>query len=203
MKVLKEKKLEIKKDYDKVNWEEVIPVLMAFSLSLLGEKKFSNSKKKLAYDFTMDTILKYLENPSKFNPDRNPDLIKYLKFNILRQLIFNFKNSSGVKKRVIIDEKTESVYDDGGNNYSLEELYYENGLNIEKSVDLGIVLSLVEKKLNNKKELKEVFDSVYLKGSKRNEVCEDLGITLKEFDNRSRRLKRILDKEIKSFLKEK
>ena len=197
MKVLRKKKLEIKSDYDKVNWEEVITVLMAFSLSLLGEKQFSNTKKKLAYDFTMDTILRYLENQDKFDPTRNPDLLNYLKYNILRQIIFNFKKSSMVKTRVNI----EYAGPDKSDNYSLDELYYENGKNIETKVDLNIVLSLIEKKLHKDEDLEVIFNLFYLKDLKRNDHFEQLSISLKEFDNRSRRLKRLLDKEIKSVLK--
>ena len=172
MKVLRKKKLEIKSDYDKVNWEEVITVLMAFSLSLLGEKQFSNTKKKLAYDFTMDTILRYLENQDKFDPTRNPDLLNYLKYNILRQIIFNFKKSSMVKTRVNI----EYAGPDKSDNYSLDELYYENGKNIETKVDLNIVLSLIEKKLHKDEDLEVIFNLFYLKDLKRNEVCEQLSI---------------------------
>jgi len=72
---------------------------MAFAYSLLGNKKFTNRRDQLAYDFAMETITKYLENKDKFDPSRNPDLINYLKYNILRQLISNFENSASVRKK--------------------------------------------------------------------------------------------------------
>ena len=59
-------KLKIENNYDEVEWEKVIPVLIAFAYSLLGNKKFTNRRDQLAYDFTMETITKYLENKDKF-----------------------------------------------------------------------------------------------------------------------------------------
>ena len=193
-------KLKIENNYDEVEWEKVIPVLIAFAYSLLGNKKFTNRRDQLAYDFTMETITKYLENKDKFNPSRNPDLINYLKYNILRQLISNFENSTGIRKRIILenvdDEKTNS------NEYSLDHLYKEDKY-IENNIDEKILIQKIEKKINGKPELKEIFDLLYYNDSKRSEICNDLDIELKEFDNRYRRLKRLLDSEMKILLKNK
>ena len=122
MRIVKTGKLEIIENYNQVEWERVIPVLMAFAFSLLGNKKFTNRRDHLAYDFTMEAITKYLENPEKFDPSRNPDLINYLKYNILRQLITNFENSTGIRKRIIIRKNSDEVVEQNYS-YSLESSY--------------------------------------------------------------------------------
>jgi RNA polymerase sigma factor (sigma-70 family) len=200
MRVIHSGKLEIKNNYDKVEWERVIPVLMAFAYSLLGNKKFTNRRDQLAYDFAMETITKYLENKEKFNPSRNPDLINYLKYNILRQLISNFENSAGIRKRVIFEKTNDE--NETNSEFSLEHLYEEDKY-IENNIDEKVFVKKMEQKLKNKSDLKEIFDLLYYKDSKRAEICSDLDIPLSEFDNRYRRLKRLLDNEMKILLKSK
>lgn len=200
MRVIHSGKLEIKSNYDKVEWERVIPVLMAFAYSLLGNKKFTNRRDQLAYDFAMETITKYLENKDKFNPSRNPDLINYLKYNILRQLISNFENSAGIRKRVILEKTNDE--NETNSEFSLEHLYEEDKY-IENNIEEKVFVKNMEQKLKNKPDLKEIFDLLYYKDSKRAEICSDLGIPLNEFDNRYRRLKRLLDNEMKILLKSK
>lgn len=197
MKAIQSGKLEVKNNYDEVDWEKVIPVLMAFAYSMLGNKKFTNRRGQLAYDFAMEAITKYLESKSRFDPSRNPDLINYLKYNILRQLISNFKNSAGIKRRIVF-ENYLSLEEDNNNEYSLEHLYSTDAY-IENNIDEEIFVQKMERKLRNKLELKEVFGLLYYKGLKRAEICEQLIIPLKEFDNRYRRLKRLLDDEMKQL----
>ena len=79
MKVVRTGKFEVKENYDEIEWERVIVVLMAYAHSLLGNKQFTNRREQLSYDFALEAITKYLENKEKFKPDKNPDLINYLK----------------------------------------------------------------------------------------------------------------------------
>ena len=198
MKLVRSGKLKITENYDEVDWEKVIPVLMAFAYSLLGNKQFTNRRDQLSYDFALEAITKYLENKEKFNPTRNPDLINYLKYYIVRQLISNFKKSAGIRTRVIL--KGLKDIEKGEYEYSIDQLIGKDNL-IENNVDVNILLDRVSKKLMNKIELNEIFILLYYKELKRSEICEQLNIPLKEFDNRSRRMKRLLDVEIKLLLK--
>jgi len=200
MKVVQIGKYEVKDNYDKVDWEKVLVVLMAYAFSLLGNKQFTNRRKQLSYDFAMDAITRYLEDKEKFNPERNPDLINYLKYYILRQLISNFKESAGERKRIVLTAPKNDDNEPG--EYSLERLIGQDS-HIENNIDLEILLERIDKKLSKKQELKDIFDLLYYKGLKRSEICKKLKIPLKEFDNRSRRMKRMLDTEMKSLLKKK
>lgn len=198
MKVVKSGKLKITENYNEVEWEKVIPILMAYAYSLLGNKKFTNRRGQLAYDFALEAITRYLENKEKFNPTRNPDLINYLKYYIVRQLISNFKESAGIRKRIILQGLKDK--EKGDYEYSIDQLIGKDNL-IENNVDLNIFLDRISKKLKNKVKENEIFVLLYYKKLKRSEICELLKIPLKEFDNRSRRMKRILDIEIKLLLK--
>ncbi len=200
MKVVQSGKYEVKENYDEIEWDRAIKVLMAYAYSLLGNKQFTNRREQLAYDFALESITKYLENKEKFDPKRNPDLINYLKYYILRQLISNFKESAGVRKRIIL--KAPKNDENESNEFSIDELIKKDDL-IEENIDLQIFEDRINKKLNKKKELKEIFDLLYYKDLKRSEICKQLKIPLKEFDNRSRRMKRLLDTEMKLLLKNK
>jgi len=198
MKVVQSGKLKIVENYDEVEWEKVIPVLMAFAYSLLGNKQFTNRRNQLAYDFALEAITKYLENKEKFNPQRNPDLVNYLKYYLLRQLISNFKESAGIKRRIVL--KSLKDKEKGEYEYSIDQLIGKDNF-IENNVDLNILLDNANKKLKNKPEENEIFILLFYRGLKRSEICKKLNIPLKEYDNRSRRMKRLLDIEVKSFLK--
>ncbi|NAS30656.1 hypothetical protein GTQ40_06710 [Flavobacteriaceae bacterium R38] len=200
MKVVQSGKYEVKENYDEIEWDRAIKVLMAYAYSLLGNKQFTNRREQLAYDFALESITKYLENKEKFDPKRNPDLINYLKYYILRQLISNFKESAGVRKRIIL--KAPKNDENESNEFSIDGLIKKDDL-IEENIDLQIFEDRINKKLNKKKELKEIFDLLYYKDLKRSEICKQLEIPLKEFDNRSRRMKRLLDTEMKLLLKNK
>lgn len=198
MKLVKSGKLKIVENYDEAEWEKVIPVLMAYAYSLLGNKQFTNRRDQLSYDFALEAITKYLENKEKFDPTRNPDLINYLKYYIVRQLVSNFKESAGVRRRIILKGLKDK--EKGDYEYSIDQLIGKDNL-IENNVDLNIFLDRINKKLKNKVKENEIFVLLYCKELKRSEICEQLNIPLKEFDNRSRRMKRLLDTEIKLLLK--
>lgn len=200
MKAIQIGKLEITDNYEEVPWDKVIPVLMAYAYSLLGSKHFTNRRDQLAYDFALEAITKYLENREKFDPTKNPDLINYLKFYVLRQLISNFKNSAGVRKRITLN--TVKGPDNETYDYSLDELISKDNL-IANHVDLNMLLERINKKLEKKTELQEIFTLLYFKELKRFEICQKLEIALNEYDNRLRRLKRLLDTEEKLISKTK
>jgi len=105
-----------------------------------------------------------------------------------------------LEKRVVL-EKTDDDKE-YNNEYSLDHLYNEDKY-IENNIDEKIFVQKMERKLKGKADLKEIFDLLYYKDSKRAEICRDLNIQLSEFDNRYRRLKRLLDNEMKILLKSK
>lgn len=190
-------KLEVKKDFQNVDWIKVIPVLMAYSYVLISDDndKMKRSRTDLSYDYTMEAIKIYLDNPQKFDPKRNPDLINYLKYNILRQLISNGKKSAFYNK------EGEFTFDHEGNN-DLENLYIDE-VDIESEIDIKAKVLYIESQLIEDSELSYLFQLKYHKNSNRSEICKDLNIDNSEYDNRMKRLKRLIRKIIRPTDKKK
>lgn len=105
-----------------------------------------------------------------------------------------------LEKGVVLEKTNDE--NETNSEFSLEHLYEEDKY-IENNIDEKVFVKKMEQKLKNKPDLKEIFDLLYYKDSKRAEICSDLGIPLNEFDNRYRRLKRLLDNEMKLLLKSK
>lgn len=183
------KRLEITADYESADWSKVIPVLMAYAYVLLGNvnPRMARSREELAYDFSIDAITKYLNKPEKFNPSRNPDLIRYLKYNILKQLISNAKKKAANVNEVTI-EANNGDYEldsDSVNNLFVEE--YQ----LDDNIDIASIVAKIEEAIENDDELYEIFIGRYHHESERREICQDLNISTDEYDNRIRRIRRI------------
>lgn len=179
-------RLEITKNYDNVDWEAVIPVLMAYAYVIIGgsNPKMARSREELSYDFAIDTITKYLEDKKKFDPTRNPDLIRYLKYYILRQLVSNSKKK-GTFSKEISDAEVEYI-DEGLDDYFACEF------NLDESIDVNMMVIKIEESIQDEDDLYEIFIGRYYDGAKRSEICRDLKISTAEYDNRIRRLRRRL-----------
>ncbi len=181
-------------DYDSIGNQEVfsplLKVLMAYALKLIGDStlRLSKNKADLAYDLAMEAIKRYLEDPTKFDPTRNPDLVFYLKYNILRRLISNHKNLEGQQKEVL--------YESHDTNGILVESAFSEAFDIHSAIDLKDTLEKINLEIEKDLKLKAVFELRYAKDYKPSEVMEELEISSKEYSNRIRRVdtikKRIL-----------
>jgi DNA-directed RNA polymerase specialized sigma24 family protein len=180
-------RLVISDNYEDVDWEKVIHVLMAFAYKLIGDNHYliNKSKEEYAYDFTLEAVKRYLQNPSKFDPSRNPDLVLFLKYNILRQLIQNSKLSGYQSKSVDIEDKE-------GNN--LIEALFLDEYDSDENLDVSIIVSELRKRIEKKRELLDVFELKYYKEFSPSEICETLEISYSEYNNRMKRLRRIFNK---------
>lgn len=185
-------KLVVKDNYDDVNWEQVIKVLMAFAFKLIGNNHqlMNKSKAEYSYDFALETVKKHLQNPAKFDPTRNPDLILYLKYNILRQLIQNSKVSA-------YQTKFSDIEDNDGNN-TIEELFFDQ-YDVEQDINVNIIVSELIKRIGKKPELSVIFELKYREEYTPSEICQELRISYDDYNNRMKRLRRIFNNTIKSL----
>lgn len=181
---------KITSNYDKIDWNKelpkLLPVLMSYAFKMIGSDTLSTIKNKsdLSYDFAMEAIKKYLERPNNFNPRRNPDLVKYLKYYILRQLISNFRKSKSHLNEDIVEE----------NNYmGLSDIYIKDYL-IDDAIDYDNLINKIKSSIKDDKLVKNIFELRIVKEFKRKEICEKLNIRSSEFDNGFRRLKTIVKK---------
>lgn len=182
-------------DYECITNEEVFPVLlkvlMAFAYKLIGSSslRLHKNRKELAYDFSMETLRKHLDQPDKFDPSRNPDLVNYLKYNILRQLIYNFKEKKA--------QKLEIGYEpDDATGLKVANSFVEEN-DIHDLIDRKNVLQAIQLELNDNPKLLELFNLRYSEEYTRKEICEVLKISTGEYANRIRRLDTVLNRVIK------
>lgn len=186
------KGFSITSDYECIYVEEVftelLSVLMTYAHKLIGNStlRLTKSKDELAYDFSMEAIKRHLENPEKFNPKRNKDLVKYLKFYILKQLVSNFKELKGQKNEVAFDLNDQ-------NGIRVQNAFL-TGNDIHDQIDLNNALKLIRYELNENPILMELFELRYTKEYSRAEVCEKLEISTMEYTNRIRRLDTVMNR---------
>ena len=128
----------------------------------------------------MEAIKRHIENPTKFNPKRNPDIVKYLKFNILRQLVSNFKELKG--------QSNEIAYNpDDPIGIKVMNSFIEES-DVHDAIDARQTIHDIECSIIDDKPLLEIFELRYLKEYSRAETITELGITPGEYNNRIRRL---------------
>lgn len=179
------KQFKITSDYENIDWGKLIKVLMAYAYVLIGDNtEMNKSRDELAYDYAMGAITKYLNNKAKFDPSRNPDLVAFLKYNYLRQIISNNKLNGRYKY--------ENTYEDVQDNSSISKEFFIKEYHWNEQIDINTIVSKIEEALATDDELLQLFNSRYYNDSKRSEICNDLDISLKEYDNRMKRLRRIV-----------
>ena len=185
----------ITSDYDSINNEDVflnlLRVLMAYSHKLIGNStlRLSKNRNDMAYDFAMETITRHKENPAKFDPSKNPDLVKYLKLYILRQLVSNHKKLKGQENEVLFENE-----DSNGINV-MNTFIKEN--DIHETIDLENTIQLIKDDISDNPLLLELFDFRYIKDYSRAETIDVLGITKGEYNNRIRRLDTVKKRVVK------
>lgn len=197
MKTTKTETFSLTENYESICNEEVFTklftVLMAYAYSLIGNSnlRLSKNRQELAKDFAMETIKDYLSSPEKFDPARNKDLVNYLKYNILKRLIFNFKQSKGQKNEEIINDNDPLC------DKIVSRFYSVNS--ISDSIDVKIILKSINDELKSDILLKSVFKLRYLEEYKRTEICSKLQITYGELNNYIRRLDTLLKRVLENY----
>ena len=195
MERLESRTYSITSDYEKITNPEVFPdllsVLMAYAYKIIGigTVRLEKSREDLAYDFAMETIKRHFENPTKFNPERNPDIVKYLKLYILRQLVSNFKGLKG--------QSHELAYnDDDPTGIKVMNSYIEES-DIHDTIDTDQTIRDIERSISDNKPLLDIFKIRYLMDYTRAETIGELGITSGEYNNRIRRLDTVFRRIVK------
>ncbi len=195
MKPENEKGFKITQNYDCITEKEVftklLKVLMAYAHKLIGTSslRLKKSRSELAYDFSMETISKHLEKPEKFDPSRNSDLVKYLKYNILRRLIFNFKKKKSQEFEIGYENEDST-------GLKVAKSFVEEN-DIHDLLDEQNLLKSIQTELNGNTILLELFNLRYSKEYTRKEICQTLKISTGEYANRIRRLDTVVNRVIK------
>jgi DNA-directed RNA polymerase specialized sigma subunit len=164
---------------------------MAYGHKLIGNSslRLQKSRDELAYDFSMETIRKHLEKPDKFEPSRNPDLVKYLKYNILRQLTNNFKEKKAQELEIGYEPEDST-------GLKVAKSFVEEN-DIHDLIDRQNVLRYLQLELNDNPKLLELFNLRYSEEYTRKEICKSLDISTREYANRIRRLDTVVNRVLK------
>ena len=176
---------------EEVDWKPVIIQLTAFAHNVIRAKTWFRGNNALpkgykVEDFVMETIVKFLEEPEKFNADKNDDLLSFLKFYILRRLVYNLSVSSDNRENIDIEKKINII---------ATFIYGENP--IECKMDFEKVVPEIEREIALDSDLENIFFLLYYEGKKRKEIYNSLAMTDKEYDNHVRRLRTVVKRVLK------
>lgn len=161
------------------NWDEIIIKLTAYAVWLCVMIPTDQDPE----DIAMGAITKVYEGQRKWNPDDEPDLLRYLK-SVVKSMVNNDITSANSTRRKQVDDISELqvVHHD-----HMDEELYSRQLNEKILHDMqgDAELCLVYKALKDG----------YLPG----EISAEYGLEIKKVQYAQRRLKRLAIKVIASF----
>lgn len=170
------------------DWESIILQLTAYTEYLFsthhwfrGDGVSTSIKGKTVDDYVKEAIKYHLCNPTKYNPEKG-SLINYLKYFLIRRYISNDSKSS--ENALYI----KYVYgNDGAYEIDIEDFGVSNN-DIENNFDVNKILDDLELSMKDDQIVSQIFIALGC-GYKKNEICEELNISKKEYDNGIRRLR--------------
>jgi DNA-directed RNA polymerase specialized sigma24 family protein len=122
---------------DDQGWIEIINRLRAFAEDQISIYSWFRGENSLpqgytAEDFTQETILRYCENPSIYDPARGK-FLAFLKYSVLRRLVYNLSElAENAQTKDIYPISSEEDENDG---LSYEDYLPGTILDIESQID--------------------------------------------------------------------
>lgn len=193
---------KMKDHSDEIDWEKMIIMLYAYTLSLVDGKGWFRGASTKNYiggkeieDYVYEAITRYLENPNLYNPSKGT-LIKFLKYYIIRALVNNDLVSS--ENRTSQDLAMFEIDEDDDKNYEerhceLIETFFD------EEIDYSDIIKHINTLVANDEIAAKIFKGVTEENLKRREIIEIYKISSIDFDNGMRRLKTILKSVAKRF----
>lgn len=186
-------------------WEQIIPSLQSFTLSLVKGKGWFRGEEPIAYlegkevdDYVFEAIGRYLQNPEKFNPARGT-LINYLKFNLIRSLVSNdLVSEENITSSDVFAIEFVDRDDDDQTNY-LDAILPHAEAFFDQEIDYNEVMSFIESEAKGDTIVENIFLGITGYGLKRSEIIKEFGMTSDEFDNGMRRLITIRKRAAEKF----
>lgn len=168
------------------DWPYIIKSLILYAYSRFSFWGLLRGKRVKGYspeDIALEAIEKVLSGQWNWKPEES-DLLDYLKFHVVKGLVANLANSKEVKASDSTD---------------IHELNASTPFSVEENLNAKQILCTIAKELQGEELLFSIFEKLY-HGLKRKDICEELGIELKEYDNQVRRLRTRLTKMNKKEL---
>ncbi|WP_299533577.1 hypothetical protein [Ulvibacterium sp.] len=171
---------ETRKLFEKQDWEYIIKDLTYYAYSrfkfwnLLYEKGIKGYSPE---EITYEAIEAVLSGKWKWNP-KKADLLSYLKFHVVRGMVANLARNEEVKTSNPID---------------ILEVNHDDDYSAEENFNANQILGIIKNELDKETVLYDLF-ILMNEGMKRKDICEELKISNREYNNLIRKLKSRLEK---------
>lgn len=183
--------LERLTNFEEYDWRTIYPLLYAYAINCVAFYFWKKDKKNLpkgneTEDLIQEAIYKVITGERRWDPQKEPDLVKYLKMTI-RSLVRNLLVSADHKKV----GKLAGV-DENGNFY---EDFADIDQNFEDSIEQDDIWARIIEITKSDDEVQLVLMYMVDGITTRKELAEALGLPATEIDNIMKRLKRKIQKE--------
>jgi hypothetical protein len=162
--------------FENQDWPRIIKELTIYANSRLkfwSLIKNRRLKGQSPEDIALNAIEAILSGKWHWDSSKS-DLITYLKFHVVRGMVANLAKDSEL--RLLL-------------NSELSEIDIPGEFNQEDELNSKLVLEQIRMEVKDEDLLVEIID-LLCKGLKRGDVCKSLSITLSEYDNAVKRLRR-------------
>lgn len=195
---------EIVERFAKFDWGDIAKKLTAFVIHYMNYctgKKYGDWNLPNGYkpqDVAQKAITDVLGGVRNWNPDTDPNFLRYMQFSVCRSIISNLYSRASNKNNETIDQSDyfSADGDDTFHYYSGSHINF--GLHFEQHVDNAIFLNKLEHELVDDTTGQLVLLSV-LDGNPPRDIAKDLGITENDVTNAKKRIKRAAEKVLLSL----
>lgn len=150
-----------------------------------------NERSKSFKDYVKDAIERHIAGLDNFDPSKSP-LEYHLKFNVIRQAIYNDRTPYEKKKA---EERKKPLEESNitplPTRRPSEPSFKPSTSEMTGRHDENLLFNEIEKAINGDDIMERIYLAVFKVGfefSDRAEICKEYGLTASEFDNGKRRL---------------
>lgn len=182
----------------KENYKAIILRVTSYGQSLIDSYIWFRGKAALpsgltAKDFAFEALTRLLEHPESFDNERSgltvDNIIIFLSKNVVRNLIRG------------LNKKSENHRTDDSHDENFETVLPFTEVLIDEKIDFETIKGFIQEALSEEEELAEIFTGIYEYDLTRAEICDQLNISAREYNNRMKRLGNRLNKAAKEFTK--
>jgi DNA-directed RNA polymerase specialized sigma24 family protein len=167
---------EIRKKLNEQDWGIIIPNLLIYTQYKLRNKTVSGSD--TADDFVQEAYMRVYQGERKWDPQKNPDLIEYLKHSVIDSLI-----SASIKSK---HNKLSEI--------DLERDDYTDNVNALDNIIASEIYDSIQEKIRYDEDLQLLFTCIVdYNIVKPKDIAKELGWEISEVNNAKKRLKRLRD----------
>ena len=174
------------------DWERIILDLTLYADNKLKFLKAAKVKLPLAQepmDYAKEAVRLVFEGVRAWDSSENPDLQKFLKYSVVKSLIYNERTSPAVKKRVKNTVSIRAKDENEDEELTLSDTVKSN----EPRIDLAMIeqqtLQSIRNALRDDDDAALVLEEL-IKSNKPREIASDLGIEIDEMRNIIKRIRR-------------